>query len=70
MYENFQVRRDDHFLEETYREALPLPKLKALERKAYLQYYLRPTYLLSRLRNRPFESWQQVRLFLNFLSTT
>lgn len=67
MYANFQVGRDGHFIEETYPQAIPLPKLKALEREAYLKYYLRPGYLLSRLQNNPLESWRQARLFLHFL---
>ena len=45
MYEDFQVLQDGHFIEERYEQALPLPLLKRLERKAYLQYYLRPGYL-------------------------
>ena len=44
------------------------PKLKALERKAYLQYYLRPRYLLSHMITSPQKSWRQLRLFLEFLA--
>lgn len=70
MYQGFQVRHNGHFVEETYQQALPLAKLKALEREAYLRYYLRPTSLLSRFGKNPSEGWQQVRLFLNFLSAS
>ena len=67
MYRNFQEQRDSQFIQETYQQVLPLPKLKALQRKVYLEYYLRPAYLLSRFWTSPWESWQQVRLFLNFV---
>ncbi|MBI4455662.1 MAG: radical SAM protein [Acidobacteria bacterium] len=68
MYQDFQRRRDGCFIEETYQQALPLPKLKALEREAYLRYYLRPQYLFSRFTRSPVESLQQLRLFWSFLS--
>jgi len=68
MYEGFQVHQDGHFIEERYEKALPLPRLKKLERKAYLQYYLRPEYMLSQLIMNPRGSWRRARLFWEFLA--
>jgi len=68
MYEDFEVLQDGHFIEERYEQALPLPRLKKLERKAYLQYYLRPEYLLSQLIMNPRGSWRRARLFWEFLA--
>ena len=68
MYEDFQVRQDGYFIEEKYDQSLPLPRLKKLERKAYLQYYLRPGYLLSQVITNPGGSWRRARLFFEFLA--
>lgn len=68
MYRASQAKRNGHFIEESYQQALPLEQLKTLERDAYLQYYLRPAYLLSRFQRNPREVWQQFRLFWNFFA--
>jgi len=68
MYEDFQVLQNGHFIEEKYEQSLPLPRLKELERTAYLQYYLRPRYLLSQLIMNPRGSWRRARLFWEFLA--
>ena len=68
MYEDFPVPQDGHFIQETYPQALPLAELKTLKRKAYLEYYLRPDYLLSHVLGSPRGSWRKARLFLEFLA--
>ncbi|MFQ5737741.1 MAG: radical SAM protein [Acidobacteriota bacterium] len=68
MYRDFEVGQAPHFIPESFPQALPLAKLKSLERRAYLQFYLRPSYLLSRLVKSPAESWRQLLLFTSFLT--
>ncbi|MDA2934759.1 B12-binding domain-containing radical SAM protein [Acidobacteria bacterium AH-259-D05] len=68
MYEDFPVGQDGHFIKEAYPQALPLPKLKKLERRAYLRYYLRPSYWLAHVFTSPRGSWRKIRLFLEFLA--
>ena len=41
---------DDSFFPEAIEGPLTLPELKALARRAYLRYYLRPAYVFERLR--------------------
>lgn len=54
------------FLPPTHPQALPFERLEALRRAAYLRFYLRPGYVLSRLARREFGALlRQARLFLS-----
>jgi len=59
---------DGSLFPEAIEGALKLPELKAMTRNAYLQFYLRPTYLWSRLRRGEVKALSnQVRLFWQFV---
>lgn len=59
---------DSDFFAETYEGDLDLKTLRNLSRKAYFQYYLRPTYILSRILRGEFRSLgEQINLFWRFL---
>jgi anaerobic magnesium-protoporphyrin IX monomethyl ester cyclase len=54
---------DDSLFPEAIEGPLTLPELKALTRKAYLRYYLRPAYIVDRLRRGHLPLlWTQARL--------
>lgn len=58
----------DDFFAESYSGEIDLETLKKLSRKAYMQFYLRPSYLLARAIKGDFRSLrEQLRLFYNFL---
>lgn len=58
--------RGPHFVPPTHPEALPFARLAELRRSAYLRFYLRPGYVLSRLRRREYRALlRQARLFLS-----
>ena len=72
-----QVKNDSsvHFSDDTlFPEAvighLTLRELKGMTRKAYIQYYMRPSYLLGRLTKGQFHVlFNQLKLFLAFLKS-
>jgi radical SAM superfamily enzyme YgiQ (UPF0313 family) len=55
-----------YFVPPTHPRALPFEKLSGLRRAAYLRFYLRPRYVLSRLGRREYASLlRQARIFLS-----
>lgn len=53
---------------EAYTKEHPLEELKSVARKAFLQFYLRPKYIFSRIFKGNPRSWlKQLRLFINFV---
>jgi anaerobic magnesium-protoporphyrin IX monomethyl ester cyclase len=60
---------DDNLFPEAYIGKMSLEKIKKLTRNAYIQYYLRPGYLLSIIRRGQIQHlYRQVKLFLGFIS--
>lgn len=58
--------RGPHFVPPTHPLALPYARLAELRRSAYLRFYLRPGYVMSRLRRREYRALlRQARLFLS-----
>ena len=54
------------FVPPTHPEALPLARLSQIRKAAYLRFYLRPSYVLSRLGRRQYGSLlRQARLFVS-----
>ena len=54
------------FVPPTHPDALPFERLSALRRSAYLRFYLRPRYVMSRLARREYASLlRQARIFLS-----
>ncbi|MBN1502081.1 radical SAM protein [Candidatus Woesearchaeota archaeon] len=54
--------------DEAYTKEHSLEKLKKMERKAFVQFYLRPRYILTRLFTFNINSlWKQFKLFLEFV---
>jgi len=59
---------DESLFPEAVEGPLSLPELKALTRRAYLRYYLRPAYVVDRLRKGHLPLlWTQARLLLGFV---
>jgi radical SAM superfamily enzyme YgiQ (UPF0313 family) len=55
-----------YFVPPTHPQALPFERLAELRRAAYLRFYLRPGYVLSRLARREYSSlFRQLRIFLS-----
>jgi len=55
-----------YFVPPTHTRALPFARLSELRRGAYLRFYLRPGYVLSRLRRREYGAlFRQAKLFLS-----
>jgi hypothetical protein len=58
--------RGPHFVPPTHPDALPFERLTALRKQAFLRFYLRPGYVLSRLRRREFGAlMRQAKLFVS-----
>jgi radical SAM superfamily enzyme YgiQ (UPF0313 family) len=56
----------DHFVPPSHPDALPFDRLSRLRRAAYLRFYLRPRYMLSRLGRRDYGSLlRQARLLVS-----
>jgi hypothetical protein len=55
-----------YFVPPTHPDALPFERLARLRRAAYLRFYLRPRYVLSRLGRREYGALlRQARIFLS-----
>lgn len=64
----YTLNKEELFTE-CYTAEIDYNTLKNLSRKAYIQYYLRPSYILLRAFQGDFKALKgQLRLFLNFLS--
>jgi radical SAM superfamily enzyme YgiQ (UPF0313 family) len=64
----YAVMADDgpYFVPPTHPQALPFERLARLRRQAYLRFYLRPRYVLSRLARREYGALlRQARIFLS-----
>jgi anaerobic magnesium-protoporphyrin IX monomethyl ester cyclase len=60
---------DENLFPEAYTGKMPLEKIKKLTRNAYIQYYLRPRYVLSIIRRGQIKYlYRQAKLFLGFIS--
>jgi radical SAM superfamily enzyme YgiQ (UPF0313 family) len=55
-----------YFVPPTHPDALPFERLSQLRQAAYLRFYLRPRYVLSRLARREYGAlWRQARIFMS-----
>lgn len=55
-----------YFVPPTHPDALPFERLTQLRQAAYLRFYLRPRYVLSRLARREYGAlWRQARIFMS-----
>ncbi|HTY12851.1 MAG TPA: radical SAM protein [Candidatus Omnitrophota bacterium] len=52
---------------EMYNKEVPSDELRAISRKAFMKFYLRPRYILKKMFTRPAELASKVRLFLDFI---
>jgi len=60
---------DDNIFPEAYVGNIDLKKLKKITRKAYIQYYFRPRYIISIILHRQLKYlYQQLKLLLGFIS--
>ena len=60
---------DDSLFPEAVEARFTVEELKAMTRRAYLEYYLRPAYVMARLRKGDFRAlFNQLRLFRAFVS--
>jgi hypothetical protein len=60
---------DDSLFPEAVEGRFTLPELKAVVRKAHMSYYLRPSYLFTRLQKGDLQSLvRQVRLFWAYVN--
>jgi len=67
--ENGGFFSDSNLFPEAYVGRVPLNKIKALTRNAYIKYYLRPRYILSIIRHGQLKYlYQQAKLFYGFIS--